>query len=134
VQGLDYYIDFVYVTKVAAEFSKYKNILKGLLHPAGFKNYAEYPINRGIDAPAEMTSVKTTGVSGLVSISNGSITVTGTNTRFNVANTLGILTIGTNIVVNNEIRTVSSIISNTSLTVSNAFTTNASSQTVIILA
>jgi hypothetical protein len=134
VQGLDYYIDFVYVTKVAAEFSKYKNILKGLLHPAGFKNYAEYPINKGIDTPAEITSVKTTGVSGFISVSNGSITVTGTNTRFNVANTLGILTIGTKIVVNNQIRTVNSIISNTSLTVSNVFTTNATSQTVIILA
>ena len=134
VQGLDYYIDFTYVTEVAVEFTKYKEILKGLLHPAGFKNYAEFPIIKTIDARVTTNTARDLSVSGLVDITNGSITVTGTNTRFNIANTLNILTIGTQIVVNNEIRTVNNIISNTSLTVSNAFTTNASSQTVILLA
>ena len=133
VQGLDYYIDFTYVTEVAVEFAKYKEILKGLLHPAGFKNYAEFPIIKTIDVPLTTNTAKDLSVSGLVEITNGSITVTGTNTRFNVANTLGILTIGTQIAVNNEIRTVNNIISNTSLTVSNAFSTNASSQTVILV-
>jgi hypothetical protein len=134
VQGEDYYIDFTYVTSVAVEFSRYKEILKGLLHPAGFRNYAEYPIEKTLDVPITMNSYKDLSVSGTVQVTNGSITVTGTNTQFNIANTLGILTIGTQIVVNNEVRTVNSIANNTSLTVSTAFTTNAASQTVILLA
>jgi hypothetical protein len=133
IQGLDYYIDFTYLTSVATEFSKYKEILKGLLHPAGYKNYAEYPILEVLDVQPNVVSVKTETISGRVSISNGSVNVTGTNTRFNVADSLGILTIGTQIVVNNEIRTVDSIVNDTLLTVSNAFTTNAASQTVILL-
>lgn len=134
VQGEDYYIDFTYVTSVAVEFSRYKEILKGLLHPAGFRNYAEYPIEKTLDVPITVNSYKDLSVSGTVQVTNGSITVTGTNTQFNIANTLGILTIGTQIVVNNEVRTVNSIANNTSLTVSTAFTTNAASQTVILLA
>jgi len=134
VQGEDYYIDFTYVTSVAVEFSRYKEILKGLLHPAGFRNYAEYPIEKIINVPITVNSYKDRSFSGTVQVTNGSITVTGTNTQFNVANTLGILTIGTQIVVNNEIRTVNAIANNTSLTVSTAFTTNAASQTVILLA
>jgi len=134
IQGLDYYIDFTYLTSVATEFAKYKEVVKGLLHPAGYKNYAEYPITKTLDVGSTINSSKSATVSGRVEIVNGSITVTGTDTRFNTANTLGILTIGTQIVVNNEIRTVNAITNDTSLTVSSAFTTNASSQTVILLA
>jgi len=134
IQGLDYYIDFTYLTSVATEFAKYKEVVKGLLHPAGYKNYAEYPITKTLDVGSTINSSKSATVSGRVEIVNGSITVTGTDTRFNTANTLGILTIGTQIVVNNEIRTVNAIANDTSLTVSSAFTTNASSQTVILLA
>jgi len=134
IQGLDYYIDFTYLTSVATEFAKYKEVVKGLLHPAGYKNYAEYPITKTLDVGSTINSSKSATVSGRVEIVNGSITVTGTDTRFNTANTLGILTIGTQIVVNNEIRTVNAIANDTSLTVSSAFTSNASSQTVILLA
>ena len=134
IQGLDYYIDFTYLTSVATEFSRYKDVVKGLLHPAGYKNYAEYPITKTLDVEPTINSSKSTTVSGRVEIVNGSITVTGTDTRFNTANTLGILTIGTQIVVNNEIRTVNAIANDTSLTVSTTFTSNASSQTIILLA
>ena len=133
IQGLDYYIDFTYLTSVATEFAKYKEILKGLLHPAGFKNYAEYPINRTINAESTTVSSTTKEVSGNVSVSNNSIYVTGINTRFNVANSLSIISLGTRIAVNNQIRTINSIVSNTSLTVSSAFTMNASAQTLIIV-
>ena len=133
IQGLDYYIDFTYLTSVATEFSKYKEILKGLLHPAGFKNYAEYPINRVVDANSITIGSVTQDVSGNVSVSNNSIYVTGINTRFNVANSLGIFTLGSRIAVANQIRTVNAIISNTSLTVSSIFTTNASAQTLIVV-
>ncbi len=134
IQGLDYYIDFTYLTSVAIEFSRYKDVVKGLLHPAGYKNYAEYPITKTLNVEPTINSSKSTTVSGRVEIVNGSITVTGTDTRFNTANTLGILTIGTQIVVNNEIRTVNAIANDTSLTVSTTFTSNASSQTIILLA
>ena len=133
LEGLDYYIDFTYLTSVEAEFSKYKEILKGLLHPAGFKNYAEYPIQESVDLDLSVSASKSLSVSGTVSTTNGSITVTGTSTRFNVANSTGIISVGSQISINNQIRTINSIISNTSLTVSSAFTNNSSAQTLIII-
>jgi hypothetical protein len=132
LEGLNYYTDFVYVTSVQVEFSKYREILKGLLHPAGFKQYAEYPINRTIDTNISLSSDKQVSVSGRVNV-NSSIHVTGTLTKFVTANSRGILTVGSNISVNNQIRTVNAITSNTSLTVSSAFTTNANSQSLIIV-
>ena len=41
LQGLDYYIDYSYVTVSSIQFKKYKNVLKQLLQPAGTKAYAE---------------------------------------------------------------------------------------------
>jgi hypothetical protein len=41
LQGLDYYIEYSYVTVSNVEFKKYKNVLKQLLQPAGTKAYAE---------------------------------------------------------------------------------------------
>jgi len=133
IEGLDYYIDFTYVTSVATEFAKYASILKDLLHPAGFKNYAEYPLSRPVDLNLTVGSSVTETISGLVSTNANSIIVTGTSTKFNIANSLGIISIGTQIAINNEIRTINAIVSNTSLTVSSAFTTNTSAQTLIII-
>lgn len=133
IEGLDYYIDFTYVTSVATEFSKYASILKELLHPAGFKNYAEYPLSRPVDLTLTVESAVAQTISGLVSTNANSIIVTGTSTKFNVANSLGIISIGTQISINNQIRTINAIVSNTSLTVSSAFTTNSSAQTLIII-
>jgi hypothetical protein len=42
LQGRDYYIDFSYLIESEVEFSKYKNLLKNLLHPSGLVNYAKY--------------------------------------------------------------------------------------------
>ena len=133
IEGLDYYIDFTYVTSVATEFSKYANVLKDLLHPAGFKNYAEYPLSRPVELTLTVESTVAQTISGLVSTNANSIIVTGTSTKFNVANSLGIISIGTQITINNEIRTINAIVSNTSLTVSSAFTSNSSAQTLIII-
>lgn len=133
IEGLDYYIDFTYVTSVATEFAKYASILKDLLHPAGFKNYAEYPLSRPVDLTLTVDSTVAQTISGLVSTNANSIIVTGTSTKFNIANSLGIISIGTQIAINNEIRTINAIVSNTSLTVSSAFTTNTSAQTLIII-
>jgi hypothetical protein len=41
LQGLDYYIDYSYVTVSSVQFKKYKDVLKQLLQPAGTKAYAE---------------------------------------------------------------------------------------------
>jgi hypothetical protein len=41
LQGLDYYIDYSYVTVSGVQFKKYKEVLKQLLQPAGTKAYAE---------------------------------------------------------------------------------------------
>ena len=132
VQGLDYYIDFTYLTSVQVEFSKYKDIIKGLLHPAGFRNYAEYPINKTISLSTTFYSAKTNTVSGTINVNN-SIYVTGTNTRFITANSRGILTVGSIVAVNNQTRTVNAITSNTQFTVSSAFTMSSNSQSLIIV-
>lgn len=134
LQGRDYYVDYSYVTSSLTEFSKYKSILKQLMHPAGFVNYAD--LNEEASITANTITISTTSantVSGTVNVSNNSVFVIGTNTKFNISNTLGTLTIGSNVSINNIIRTVSSIISNTNLAVSSAFTSNANAQTVIIL-
>ena len=134
LQGRDYYVDYSYVTSSTIEFTKYKKILKQLLHPAGFVNYAD--LNENVTFNANTISISTSSantISGTINIANASIYVTGTNTKFNVANSRGTLTVGSNIAVNGVIRTVSSIISNTNLSVSSAFTNSANAQTVIIL-
>ena len=132
LQGSDYYVDYAYVTSSLTEFSKYKQILKGLLHPSGFVNYADLNKQAEANVTISIDEATTNTISGLVNV-NSSIYVTGTGTRFNIANTRGIITIGSNVAVNGQIRTISSIISNTSLVVTSAFTTTANDQTLIIL-
>jgi hypothetical protein len=57
-------------------------------------------------------------LAGTVNVGNGRIVVSGTNTKFNLAISRGALTVGSRIAVNGEIRTVNSVVSNTSLLVS----------------
>jgi len=130
--GSGYYIDYAYITSSTIEFTKYKKILKELLHPVGFVNYANY--NRTseiVGNTIDTANVSYITISGTVNV-NSSIYVTGINTRFNIANTKGILTIGSYISVNNQIRTISSILSNTVLRVSSPFTQYANYQTIYI--
>ena len=72
-------------------------------------------------------------VAGSVSVTNNSIYITGTNTKFNVANSLGIVTVGSKIDVNNVIRVVGSIINNTNIAVTSVFTANDSGVRLIVL-
>jgi hypothetical protein len=133
LQGANYYIDYSYVTSSLTDFSKYKGILKQLLHPAGFVNYAD--LNKEFEANTTIeidTSIANT-ISGEVSVTSGSIYIIGTGTRFNVANSRSIFTIGSNVAVNGEIRTISTIVSNSNLSVSSAFTHSASDQTLFIV-
>ena len=59
LQGLDYYIDYSYVLSSSIEFKKYKDVLKGLLHPAGSIAYSEL---------VRQDSVQTVRVTGLSQI------------------------------------------------------------------
>jgi hypothetical protein len=123
--GQDYYVDYSYVISSQVEFYRYKQILKNLLHPVGFVNYAEFNKLNTIDltdVSVNTINVATDGqfltISGTVNVGNGRITVTGTNTKFNAAVSRGAITAGSRIAVNGEIRTVNSVVSNTSLLVS----------------
>jgi len=135
IQGQDYYVDYSYVTSSLTQFKEYKTVLRDLLHPSGFVQYADLNIKSTIDQRNDLTistSVDTT-LPGTVNVTNTSIYMTGTNTYYNIANTNGIISIGSNVAVNGEIRTIDSIISNTNLAVTSAFTTTANAQTVILL-
>lgn len=123
--GQDYYIDYSYVISSQIEFYRYKQILKDLLHPVGFINYADFNRTNTIDltdVSVSTVNVATDGqfltIAGTVNVGNGRIAVTGTNTKFNLALSRGALTVGSRVAVNGEIRTVNSVVSNTSLLVS----------------
>jgi hypothetical protein len=116
------------------EFDKFKGIFKNLVHPAGFIEYAEYKIDKTINTGSITTATINVAntLAGIVNI-NSSIYVIGTNTKFNIAVTRGIMSVGSNIAVNSQIRTISSIISNTELRVSSAFTQSANAETLVIV-
>ena len=134
IQGQEYYIDYSYVLSSQVEFSKFKDLFKSLVHPAGFVEYADYNINEVIAANntvrSNITVIDT--ISGLVNV-NSSIHITGINTKFFVAQSLGLISVGTKVAVNTEIRFISSILSNTSILVSPAFSQTANLQEMVIL-
>jgi hypothetical protein len=138
IQGRNFYGNFAYLTTSQVEFSKYKKIFKDLLHPAGFKAYAEWERKTDLEQQPVSLDIVTVPknirtLSGLVNVANASITVTGVGTRFNVANTLGIITIGSYIAVNSDIRMINAIISNTELTVSESFTVTANLEEMVVV-
>lgn len=118
----------------SVEFGKFKETFKNLIHPAGFVEYAEYNVNKTVAANTVTTATINVAntIAGTVNV-NSSIYVIGTNTKFNVAVTRGIMSVGSNIAVNSQIRTISSIISNTELRVSSAFTQSANAETLVIV-
>jgi hypothetical protein len=138
LQGKNYYVNYSYLTSSFVEFSKYKKIFKELLHPSGFRAYAEWKTfnilnqdSSSLDTLVLPTNVRT--LSGLVSTSNGSIYVTGSNTKFEVANSKGIISVGSYIAINSEIRVVDSIISNTNLSVTEAFTIDVDKEPMVVI-
>jgi hypothetical protein len=125
--GRDYYVNYSYVISSQVEFYRYKQLLKELLHPVGFVKYATFNKSNTIDLTD--VSVSTINVAtdnqfltiaGNVRVGNGMIAVTGsTGTKFNIAVARNIIVPGTSrIAVNGEIRTINSVVSNTSLLVS----------------
>jgi hypothetical protein len=133
IQGRDYYVDYSYVLSSKVEFAKFKELFKSLVHPAGFVEYGEYRIDETIAANNLSTiSYSSNVISGTVNVNN-SIYVTGTNTLFNVAYANSTITIGTQIAIGSEVRTISNILSNTSLRVTSAFTQTANNQELVIV-
>jgi len=138
IQDRDYYQNYSYVIQSQTDFNKYSQVLKDLIHPSGTRMFAEYMIQKTV-TPQRTTSAKTgqvsreTTLTGTVNVANASIVVTGTGTLFNVANTNGTITIGCYVLVNNEIRTVNNIISNTSLTVTSPFTYTSNGNTIVTI-
>ena len=117
IQGENYYVDYSYVISSQVEFSKYKTLLKRLIHPVGLVNYAVFNKEHVVeldDVAVEQTILEKT-ISGTVNVGNGRVVVTGSNTKFNVANLNGILSIGSSIAVSGEMRKISAILSNTQL-------------------
>lgn len=139
IQGNGYLVNYSYLTTSAIEFSKYKKIFKELVHPAGYKAFAEVVhLDDNITASVSdaETIIKPTTIrtlSGRVNIANASIYVTGVNTKFEKAETMGLISVGSYITVNNEIRVVDSIISNTNLAVTSAFTITANLEEMIVM-
>ena len=133
IQGRNFYIDYAYVLSSKVEFGKFKDVFKNLIHPAGFVEYAEFKIDEVVAANNVSRSSITisNSVAGTVN-TNGSMYVMGTGTLFNVVT--GIITVGSQIAVNSEIRTVNAIYSNTLLTVSTPFTYTSNVQDLIIVA
>jgi len=124
IQGRDFYINYSYLLSSQTEFAKYKKIFKGLLHPAGFKSYAELNKLSELNANSTVSTLTVPGnihtISGTVNVAGN--TVTGTGTRFTAAANTGLIGVGSYIAVNSEIRVVTAIISDTILIVSNNFT------------
>jgi len=133
IQGRDYYMDFAYVLSSKVEFSKFKELFKNLVNPAGFKQYADFRIDKTVAANnISINNYSINDISGTVNV-NSSIYVTGTNTKFLLAQSLGIISVGSSIAVNSEIRFISSIANNTQLIVTSAFTNTANSQEMVVL-
>ena len=128
-----YYTDFSYVTSSLTEFTKYKKVLRDLLHPSGYNQFADLNFKANIVPPTITYSTATQKtLSGLVNVAATSVYVLGSNTKFNVATSSSIISIGAKIAVNNEIRIINAINSNTNLSVTAAFTNSANVQTVIL--
>ena len=122
IQGLGYFQDFIYLTKVPLG-AKYKQVLKGLIHPAGYKNFAEFERSQIVESNVSVTEVRrTNAISGTINVSNSTIVV-GTNTLFNIGVSRGTIVVSASkLGVNGENRVISSVVSNTNLAVSSAFT------------
>jgi hypothetical protein len=135
LQGKDYYIDFSYVINSRVEFQRYRNIVKELLNPSGVINYAKFLISENI--PTNLSYIVfdqfSRQLAGTVNVATGSSDVFGTNTYFEVAESIGLLSEGTYILVDSDIRIVNSIINNTEITVSQSYEFSGNDQTTTIL-
>jgi hypothetical protein len=132
LQGQNYYVDFSYVISSQVEFQRYKKIVADLLNPSGMINYARYSFVDTVSSPLkfEIESYFKKNLVGTVNVSANSVDVIGNGTLFEIAESIGILSPGSYIIVNSEIKVVDSIINNTYLTVSESFNYNSNDQII----
>lgn len=135
LQGRDYYIDFSYVLKSKVEFTKYKHLIKNLLHPAGMVNYSIFGIDEylSLNTSPIINTTATKCISGTVNVANNSVIVIGNGTYFNVANSLSIFTIGSTVLIADEQKTVINITSNTQFNVDSVFTSTSNNNLIKII-
>ena len=130
IQSQTYYHNYSYITKSKIEFSRYKNIFKSILHPAGFQHYGDWYKLSTFDEKSIQTVGETTNTfSGLVSVQNNSPYITGIGTDFTAS---VIYLPGTKISVNDEEKTVVSVIDSSNIEVDSVFTANASNQELML--
>lgn len=134
IQGAEYYVNYSYVLSSKVEFNKYREIFKQLIHPSGFINHNEFVVDIGITNAVPSTTPTTVAkqLTGTVNV-NSSIYVVGTNTKFELSNTNGVLIPGANVAINSQVRTVNTVISNTVFTVTQAFTITSNGETLVIM-
>lgn len=138
IQSGNYYHNYSYTISAEIEFNRYKSVIRNLIHPAGFQDHGEWislqTINTatiGINTVSNVITTRT--LSGKVNVANGSIYVTGTGTKFITANNKKLISIGSYIAVNSQIRVVNAIISNTNLSVSSVFTITANNEEMVVI-
>jgi hypothetical protein len=132
LQGGNFYIDFSYVITSKVEFQRYKDVVRDLLNPSGTINYGRYEIIDTINSSINYKVFDQFAPQVAGSVNVHSYFVYGTNTFFEVANTIGLMTEGSYIIVNSEIRIVNAIINNTTFTVSQPFNYSANDQLITL--
>ena len=138
IASSNYYHLYSYTISAEIEFNRYKNIIRNLIHPAGFQDHGEWNDFNELETETQgffeaSNTVTFKILSGKVSTQNNSIFVVGTGTKFLTANSLGLISIGSFITINSEIRVVNSFISNTNLSVTNAFTITTSEEDLVVI-
>jgi hypothetical protein len=138
IQSGNYYHLYSYTISAEIEFNKYKSIIRNLIHPAGFQDHGEWTNFNVLDTdsrqPIEDSNTSMFKVlSGKVSTQNNSVFVVGTGTNFLSANSAELITVGSYIAINSEIRVVDSFISNTNLSVTDAFTITTSGEDLVVI-
>lgn len=132
LEDRDYYHEYSYVLSAQVEFSKYRDVVKKLLHPAGMSFYGEYAkLDEILTTIGSSYIVVNKELAGTVNVGVGSNTIYGTNTKFLLANNL--IQPGSNIAVNSEIRMVNNIMDNTTITVTTPFLYNANVQSLVVI-
>lgn len=139
LESQNYYHDYSYVVSTQIEFAKYKDVIKKLLHPAGFQEHGEWAALDVINSPRNYVDAEVTNPAGVSEFTgranavSNTATVIGIGTDFLAGQNNGTITEGTVISVNNEIVIVSNIISSNTITVVPNVTTNIVNSEIIVV-
>jgi len=139
LESESYYHDYSYVISTQIEFARYKNVIKQLLHPAGFQEHGEWSaldvvINTRNYVDAELTNPG--NIAGIAGVANGTSntgTITSNNINFISAANNQLIANGSIISVNNEVVFVSNIVNANTITVTPNLTTNVVNTEIIVI-